>query len=158
MRDYEVVYIFRPTLEADQVDQKLDSFHQRLEGEISAVEHWGKRQLAFEIQGERNGYYVVAQFEAAPASLSEFEQGLKRDDDLIRHLVVLSEGELPIPPSQRGEDEEEKEDRKGREKAKGEESEEGEEAAAEEEEEEGEDEDEVDEEDEEETSDEDEEK
>lgn len=107
MRDYEVVYIFRPELESGEVDARLEDFHDRLEGEITAVEHWGQRKLAFEIKGERSGYYVVAQFRAEPGSLSEFEQGLKHDEQLVRHLIVLSEGEMPTPPSRRREEDEE---------------------------------------------------
>ena len=109
MRDYEVVYIFRPELESEEVDARLEDVHARLEGEITAVEHWGQRKLAFEIKGERSGYYVVTQFRAEPGSLSDFEQGLKHDEQLIRHLIVLSEGEMPTPPSQRREEDEEDE-------------------------------------------------
>jgi len=101
MRDYEIVYIFRPELESEEVDDKLRGFHERLDGDVTAVEHWGTRQLAYEIAGERSGYYVVAQYHADPASLEGFEQGLKHDEELIRHLVVLAEGEMPAPPSER---------------------------------------------------------
>ena len=110
MREYEVVYIFRPDLESDEVEERLERYHDRLgEGEVTAVEHWGQRQLAYEIRDERKGYYVVVQFRTEPGSLTDFEQGLRHDEDLLRHLVVLSEGELPIPPSQRGEEEEDEE-------------------------------------------------
>lgn len=103
MREYEVVYIFRSTLEQESVEEKLESHHDRItgDGEITAVEHWGKRQLAYPIQKQENGYYVVAQFRADPSVLEEFERALKMDEDLLRHLVVLSEGELPTPPSAR---------------------------------------------------------
>ena len=65
--------------------------------EITAVEHWGKRQLAYPIDRNDNGYYVVTQLTASPGVLPDFERVLKLDDDLLRHLVVLSEGELPMP-------------------------------------------------------------
>ncbi len=104
MHEYEIVYIFRSSLASEEIDGKLESFHARLTqptGQISAVEHWGKRQLAYPIDKERNGHYVVAQFEVEPASLPEFERLLKLDEDLLRYLIVLSEGELPLPPSMR---------------------------------------------------------
>lgn len=109
MRDYEVVYIFDSSLEEDEIESKLDAYHDRLDGgEVTALEHWGKRRLAYEIADEQAGYYVVGQFRADPGSLEGFEQGLKHDEELLRHLIVLSEGELPVPPSARDEDEEEK--------------------------------------------------
>lgn len=113
MRDYEIVYIFRPELESEDVDDRLDALHERLDGEVTAREHWGQRELAYEIEDERRGYYAVVQFRAEPASLSEFEQALDVDEDLIRHLLVVSEGEVPVPPSQRGEDEEEEDEDEG---------------------------------------------
>jgi small subunit ribosomal protein S6 len=97
MRDYEVVYIFRPSLLEEDVTKKLDRFHElvtRTEGsEILALDHWGVRQLAYPIQTQSQGYYVVAQFRAEATDLSEFERILKLDDDLLRYLLVLSEGE-----------------------------------------------------------------
>ena len=104
MHEYEIVYIFRSSLASEEIDGKLERFHALLTeqtGQISAVEHWGKRQLAYPIGKERNRHYVVAQFEVEPASLPEFERLLKLDEDLLRYLIVLSEGELPLPPSMR---------------------------------------------------------
>lgn len=105
MRDYEVVYILKSSLGTEEIEGRVRSYHDKLlshEGsEVAAVEHWGKRQLAYPIDGHENGYYVVAQFTADPAALPEYERFLKLDDDLLRHLIVLSEGELPTLPSAR---------------------------------------------------------
>ncbi len=113
MRDYEVVYIFRSALAPEDIEGKLDRYHgvlSRDDGQVTAIEHWGKRQLAYPIQNETNGYYVVAQFAAEPAVLPDLEQMLKLDDDLLRHLIVLSEGELPVPPSMQDDEEDEDEE------------------------------------------------
>lgn len=103
MREYEVVYIFRSDLPVEDLESRLEKYHERLTGsgggEITAVEHWGKRQLAYPIQNQLNGYYVVAQFRCDAAVLPEYERLLKLEDQLLRYLVVLSEGELPTPPS-----------------------------------------------------------
>jgi small subunit ribosomal protein S6 len=97
MRDYEVVYIFHPSLDEAGVDKKLDRFHKLVTGpkeaRVSAVDHWGVRQLAYPIRKEGQGYYAVVQFTTEPDRLSEFERILSLDDDLMRFLVVLSEGE-----------------------------------------------------------------
>jgi small subunit ribosomal protein S6 len=110
MRDYEVVYIFKSTLGTEDIEARLQRYHEKVlaaEGsEIAAVEHWGKRQLAYPIDRHDNGYYVVAQFSTEPGALPEFERLLKLDDELLRHLVVLSEGELPVPSSMRGDEDE----------------------------------------------------
>ena len=107
MRDYEIVYIFRSSFTPEQIDAKLERYHALITGvdggQITAVEQWGKRQLSYPIDKEPNGFYVVAQFTSDPSALSELERILKLEDDLLRYLIVLSEGELPIPPSLREE-------------------------------------------------------
>lgn len=96
MRLYEMVYIFDATLEQDAVDAKLERFHSILtsEGaEVIEVDHWGARQLAYPIELHKSGYYVVAHLEAPPEALVEFERIVKLDEDCLRYLVVLNEGE-----------------------------------------------------------------
>ncbi len=97
MRDYEVVYILRPSITEDQATGKLEKLHAlatRLgDSEVVAVDHWGVRQLSYEIDDQSQGYYVVAHFTAEPAALAEFERILKLDDEVLRYLLVLSEGE-----------------------------------------------------------------
>ena len=106
MRDYEVVYIFKSVLGTEDIEARIQSYHEKIlagpNAEITAIVHWGKRELAYPIDKDKSGYYVVAQFSAPPEVLTGFERALKLDDDLIRHLVVISEGELPTPPSDIG--------------------------------------------------------
>jgi len=117
MRLYEVVYILDPSLDEDTIAGKLEKFHELATaegGEVSAVDHWGPRQLAYPIHGQNTGFYVVAQFTAAPGALPEFERILKLDDDLMRYLLVLNEGEptsgLSIMAETHGDDESEEEE------------------------------------------------
>lgn len=122
MRLYEVVYIFEASLEEKEIDGKLENFHGLAtgsDGEVKAVDHWGSRQLAYPVKGQGTGYFVVAQFLADPADLAEFERMLKLDDDLLRYLLVLNEGEPtsgmsimsePPPGSELEEEEEEDEE------------------------------------------------
>lgn len=118
MRDYEAVYIFDSALEEPKITEKVERFHGLLTGEnggtVEAVDHWGKRQLAYAIEGHENGYYVVTHFTAESAALPEYERILKLDEELLRYLIVVNEGDLattpagpPAPPSDEDEDEEE---------------------------------------------------
>jgi len=102
VREYEIVYIFDSVLTEDQVNEKLEKYHQHITkngGEITAVDHWGKRQLAYPINKKTTGYYVVVQFTGDAESLPALERALKLDDDLARYLIVLSEGEPTSPMS-----------------------------------------------------------
>jgi small subunit ribosomal protein S6 len=96
VRLYETVYIFDAALDEAAINQKLEGYHKLVtgeEGDVTAVDHWGARQLAYPIDKKKTGYYVVAQFEGDPTALPEFERMLKLDESLLRYLVVLNEGE-----------------------------------------------------------------
>ena len=101
-RRYEVVYIFQSALEEAQVNEHLERFHALLKSPekpepVTKLDHWGKRSLAYPVQGKEVGYYVVVQLETDPTLLPEFERALKLEDNVLRYLVVLNEGEAPRP-------------------------------------------------------------
>lgn len=97
-----MVYIFGPGVEDEQIGEKLDRYHALLTGdnggEVTAQERWGQRQLAYEVEGETSGNYVVTHLQTEPTLLPEFERLLKLDDDLLRYLVVINEGNLSAAP------------------------------------------------------------
>ena len=121
MRLYEVVYILDPALDESAATAKLEAFHQLATaqgGEVSAVDHWGARQLAYPVGKQTTGYYVVAHFTAAAEALPEFERLLKLDGEVRRYLLILNEGEptsghsimADVPVRERSEDDDEDED------------------------------------------------
>ena len=96
MRDYELVVIFHPALGEDAIQQKLERFHGLVSGgdaEIGVVDHWGGRRLAYPIQKQTTGYYVVTQFAGDPTDLPELERIMKLDEGVLRYLIVLNEGQ-----------------------------------------------------------------
>jgi small subunit ribosomal protein S6 len=102
VRDYETVYIFDTSLAEERITEKLDRYHGLLTetgAEVTAIDHWGRRQLAYPIRKQAAGYYVVAQFRAGPDPLPEYERLLKLDEELLRYMVVLHEGEPTAPMS-----------------------------------------------------------
>ena len=103
MKNYEVVYIFDTAVAEDQVQEKLNRYHDLLtrdgEGQITATDVWGRRQLTYPIKKKNAGTYVIVQFSAAQDALPEFERLLKLDEELLRYLVVSHEGEPTAPMS-----------------------------------------------------------
>ena len=98
-RRYEAVYIFDSTLEDAAISEKLTRVHGLLGlATEPKLEHWGRRQLAYQIGPRDTGYYVVAQFEAETAVLPEYERALKLDEGVLRYLVTLHEHEVGAPP------------------------------------------------------------
>jgi small subunit ribosomal protein S6 len=117
VRDYEAVYIFDSALEESAVNEKLERYHALVAGDetgsVTAVDHWGRRQLAYPIEDHENGYYVVTHFETEADRLPEFERLLKLDEDLLRYLIVVNEGDLATSPAPVAEERSEDDDSEG---------------------------------------------
>lgn len=102
MRDYEAVYIFDTQLPEETITERLERYHGLLTAggaEVTALDHWGRRQLSYPIRKQSAGYFVVAQFRSGTDHLPEYERLLKLDESLLRYLIVLHEGEPTAPMS-----------------------------------------------------------
>ena len=91
MNKYELALVVSAKLEdaarADVVE-KAKGFVTRYEGEITNVEEWGRKRLAYEIQHERDGYYYFIQFDAEPTAPAEIESHVRIMDHVLRFLIV----------------------------------------------------------------------
>ena len=91
MRDYELTYIIDPALEEEQVTALIERFSTLVTsrgGEIASTDRWEKRKLAYDINGKREGFYVVVAFKATPEIRSELDRQLRITEGVIRHLIV----------------------------------------------------------------------
>jgi small subunit ribosomal protein S6 len=94
MRDYEVLYIIEPELEADTVKELVEKFKGLVEeqgGTVKGIDEWGKRRLAYPINHRREGYYVLMNFNANPAVAQDLDRVLKITAGIMRHLIVRNE-------------------------------------------------------------------
>lgn len=98
-RPYEAVYVFDSTLEDAAINEKLARFHELLGHPADLTsDHWGRRQLAYQIGRKDTGYYVVTRFSADPVVLPEYERALRLDDGVVRYLLSLHEHDTGAPP------------------------------------------------------------
>jgi small subunit ribosomal protein S6 len=58
-------------------------------GAVGNVDRWGRKRLAFEIDRQTEGYYVVAEFTADPDVIVELERTLHLADEILRFKVVV---------------------------------------------------------------------
>jgi small subunit ribosomal protein S6 len=61
-------------------------------GTVGNVDRWGRRRLAFEIERQSEGYYLVVQFTAEPERIAELERALQLADEVWRFKVVVRGG------------------------------------------------------------------
>ena len=91
LREYELMYIVRPTVSEDQfpsVTGRVDTMIGNLGGEVAEQAPWGKRRLAYPIQNHEDGHYVLAKIRMAPSRTRDLEEQLRIYDEVIRHIVV----------------------------------------------------------------------
>jgi small subunit ribosomal protein S6 len=60
----------------------------KIGGTIDKEDEWGKRQLAYEVKHQREGYYVVIDFTAEPSEIKELDRVIKIHEEIIRHIIV----------------------------------------------------------------------
>lgn len=91
MRQYEMVYIIKPDLEEDAIEAVIERVKALVESngaEVTKLDKWGKRRLAYEIKHVREGYYVLMKFNGNAEVVAELDRVLKISDDIMRHLIV----------------------------------------------------------------------
>lgn len=91
LRDYEILYIVRPDLDEEHVNEAVGSVNKLIEnvgGNSQKTDMWGRRRLAYEVRHLREGHYVLTDFQVEPARVPEMEATLKISDTVFRHLIV----------------------------------------------------------------------
>jgi small subunit ribosomal protein S6 len=96
-RVYDILFIADPTLGEEAVDalaEQVQGFVEKEGGKIEKIEKWGKKRLAYEVRGHREGYYVLIVTEGTGSLVKEVERRLKVTDGVIRYLTVRMDEEL----------------------------------------------------------------
>lgn len=92
MKKYEIMYILKPNLEDADRNQLIGKLHEILTldgGTIDNVEEWGLRDLAYEINGDKKGYYVIVNITTnSVAGINEFDRISKINVNVVRSLVI----------------------------------------------------------------------
>ena len=99
VRQYELIYITPP----ESTEEQLNELHaqvlavvERFNGNIEKTEVWGRRRLAYEIAGHREGVYVLELINGPAELLAELDRRLRVFDIVIRHMVVRVDEELAV--------------------------------------------------------------
>ena len=94
MRDYELAFIIQPNIDQEGVTgvvEKVSQFVQAGDGSVTSVDVWGRKTLAYPINNQKEGIYVLLKANMLPASLGELERNLKLSEEIIRYLLVKNE-------------------------------------------------------------------
>jgi small subunit ribosomal protein S6 len=94
MRSYECAVIIAPGADEESLAAVVRKYSLVVAGEggeMTAVETWGKRRLAYEIQHNSEGHYFFFKFRSEESALKELERQLHIDESAIRHMIVRDE-------------------------------------------------------------------
>lgn len=98
---YETVFIARQDLSDAQVKTLTDGYEKIIKdngGKIAKTENWGLRTLAYKINKNRKGHYVLIESDAPAAAVIELERNLRLNEDILRYMTIR-EDELSKGPS-----------------------------------------------------------
>ncbi len=91
---YEGMYILNAGLSEEARGKALDKLKEEISsngGEIHKVHDWGRRRLAYEVEGKREGHYLLLYFTAPTACLKELWHGYHLNEDLLRFMTLQAE-------------------------------------------------------------------
>ena len=91
MNKYELAVVVSAKIEDDEraaTLEKVKSYVERFGGQITNVDEWGKKRLAYDIQKMKEGYYYFIQFDAASDCPVELESKIRIMEPVIRYLCV----------------------------------------------------------------------
>jgi len=91
MNKYELAVVVSAKIEDEEraaVIDKVKAYVERFGGQITNVDEWGKKKLAYEIQKMHEGFYYFIQFDAEATAPAEIESRIRIMDNVIRFLCV----------------------------------------------------------------------
>jgi small subunit ribosomal protein S6 len=91
MHRYETLFIVHPELPEAQVRETIDRMRRLIEGmggQVAELQDWGMRDLAYPIQKQPRGIYVLAQYAARSEVVKELERSMKLSDEILRFISV----------------------------------------------------------------------
>ena len=90
-RSYEIVFIINPDAEDAEVMRLTEAAQKIITdqgGTIVKTEMMGKRRLAYEINHQRDGVYVLLEVEGSGREIAEFERRMRVNDRVLRYMTV----------------------------------------------------------------------
>src|SRR5215468_4901999 len=91
MRIYEELFIIRPDMPEEEIDQLIEQLTALIAaqgGNVDKSDKWGVRKLAYRVQKKSEGFYVLLQFVAKPETVRELERRLRVTDQVMKFITV----------------------------------------------------------------------
>ncbi|MCL1470288.1 30S ribosomal protein S6 [Argonema antarcticum] len=100
MNIYETMFILRPDLGEEQVNQAIEKYQTLLRDQGAQeieIQNRGKHRLAYEIKRQRDGVYIQMNYKGNGIFVAPFERAMRLSDEVIRYLTLKQE-EASVKP------------------------------------------------------------
>ena len=91
MKNYELLTIFKPSLDSDELDKAVDKITSDVKaakGDVSSVDKMGRKKLAYDLQGYRDGFFTTMIVSLPADAIVEFKRNLKLNDNVLRFMFM----------------------------------------------------------------------
>ncbi len=91
MTNYETLFVLKPTLTEEETAKQIETIQNVITangGEIAAIDKLGMRNLAYEVQKNKKGYYTIVYYKAPGSAIKEIERNLRINENVIRFMTV----------------------------------------------------------------------
>ena len=91
MKNYELLVILKPSLDSDELDKVVDKISSEIKsakGDVSSVDKMGRKKLAYDLQGYRDGFFTTLIVSLPAEAIVEFKRNLKLNDNVLRFMFM----------------------------------------------------------------------
>ncbi len=91
MKNYELLAVFKPSLDSEELDKVVDRISEEVksyEGSVSSVDKMGRKKLAYDVQGYRDGFFANIIVSLPAEAVVDFKRSLKLNENVLRFMFM----------------------------------------------------------------------
>lgn len=93
MKTYELLTVFKPNLDAEEVDKAVEALGKNISefgGKVESTDKTGRKKLAYDIQNFRDGFFVTTVLSLPEEKVAEFKRQLRLNDNVLRTMFLAA--------------------------------------------------------------------
>ena len=91
MKNYELLAVLKPSLDSEELDKVVDKISEEIKsykGSVASVDKMGRKKLAFDVQGYRDGFFTTIIVSLPAEAVVDFKRSLKLNENVLRFMFM----------------------------------------------------------------------